>query len=203
MDAIAQAQGEERELYRDVLSATALGGQVSPRFASKLEAAHSADEFIELVYDDPDMRQERAWAYIAKRCDEGDWAQRLGYDGADNFGELRNGPSLIEPADPDTSPVIYPVPDSRRAYLFHDGAFNREIAWLVGSLDGHYRCGSLDLRGRFDVYERNGSLFFERWSTTSSASARARSSTASRARPAGASTRRGRFYLPDFWWSFF
>lgn len=161
--AVAQARGEERGLYRDVLSATALGGRISPRFASDLEAASSVDDFIERIYDDPDMHQERAWAYIAKRRDEDDWARRLGYDDADDFGETREGSSLIEPADGDTSPVIYPVPDSRRAYLFHDGTFNREIARLVGSLDGRYRCGALDLQGRFDVYERNGSLFFERW----------------------------------------
>lgn len=161
--AAAQAAGVRRELYRDVVAATTLGGRVTPGFSEKLAAAATVDEFIESVYEDDGLRQERAWAYIARRRDEGDWARRLGYDAADDFGGLLAGDGLIRPIDGATAPVPFPVPGARRAYLFHDGTFNREIARLVGTLDGDYRCGSLELRGRFDVYERNGSLFFERW----------------------------------------
>lgn len=159
----ARDEPADGTLYRDVVSATTLGGAVQPRFAAHLEAAASADDFIERIYNDADLRQERAWAYIAKRRDEDDWARRLGYDAADDFGGLWEGSALIRPAAGEAKPFSYPVPDSRRAYVFHDGSFNREIARLVGSLDGNYRCGNLELRGRFDVYERNGSLFFERW----------------------------------------
>ena len=59
--------------------------------------------------------------------------------------------------------VKLPLGEVTRAYLFHDGSFNRDITRFVSTVNGRYRCGNLELDGRYDVHEKDGSVFFEKW----------------------------------------
>ena len=36
-------------------------------------------------------------------------------------------------------------------------------AVVAGTVNGHYRCGAIELDGRYDVHEKDGAVFFEKW----------------------------------------
>lgn len=160
------APEEKKGLYRSVVAGTCLGASVQAQFAGKLEAADSIDDFIESIFADRAMTTERVWSYIARTRENAEWASVLEPDAVTVLAEPRNGATLLEPADEETEAVNLPIGEVSRAYLFHDGSFNREITRFVGTVNGRYQCGDLLLDGRYDVHERNGDVFFEKWAYT-------------------------------------
>lgn len=156
------APEDKRALYRAVVAGTCLGSAVQPQFADKLDKAASFDDFIEGIFADSAMTTERAWAYIARTRDVAEWAHILGPDDETAFDEPRNGATLLEPLGEIVAASL-PLGEVTHAYLFHDGSFNRDITRFVGTVNGHYRCGAIELDGRYDVHEKDGAVFFEKW----------------------------------------
>ena len=163
-DQISAMEGRSAHDYREMLSLSAVAGDVWPKYRKHLESATTPDEFFEAIYQDDTLKFENLWAYWAKMRHSRDWLDRFECDSMrrdvllDNRGVFLSGK--------DGNELLIPMKGRGKkynVYVFDENGFNEKAAELYGSTYGSFTCCDVELEGAFDIYRADRALIFERW----------------------------------------
>lgn len=159
IDAMPGARGKD---YRKLLSVAGPNGKVWKTLEAHLEAATTAREFFEAVYNDDECRFENVWAEWAK-LERKRWVGRFVPQQAVGIEKLQNKGVFLQNG---ANEILIPVPVRGRdlgVYVFNEGGFNTKAAEYFSSINGTFTCEGLTLEGAFDVYRAHHAVIFERW----------------------------------------
>lgn len=145
-------EGEEREPMASLLKEVSLGGSINVFFERLLFEAASYEDFFERLYCEETLRQEVAWAAVARTM-HSDWLECFQRRLHSEYVPLVDG-ALVLKGGLGLSDVSIPLPvDASRieVHVFEDGDVNEYALDNIGVFQGEYGIGSYQLSGRFSL----------------------------------------------------
>ena len=149
---IEELEGEERELMTLLLKEVSLGGGINVFFEHLLFEAVSYKDFFDRLYCEESLRQEVAWAAVA-RAMHPDWLECFQRRLHSECVPLVDGVLVLKGSSglPDIS-IPLPVDASQiEVHVFEDGDINEYALDNIGVFQGEYGIGSYQLTGRFSL----------------------------------------------------